>query len=70
MTTTDTRYVGDLGIEWCVKHHGVINEDSVHGDCDMLDTKYPRPEDLDADGEFLPCVPRTLVYVAEPGDAS
>jgi hypothetical protein len=66
MNTTDTRYIGDLGIEWCVKHHGVINEDSVNGVCDMAD---PRDGDqVDEEGELLPCVPRTLVYIAEPGD--
>jgi hypothetical protein len=59
-------YVGGLGITWCVKHHGVINEDETH--CDMLDRQYPDDDDLDDEGEFLPCDTRELVYVATEAD--
>ena len=58
------RYVGDLGISWCVRHCGVVNEDS--GRCDMFDSRDP-DEPLDEDGEPLPCDTRDLAYIATDG---
>jgi len=60
------RYVGDLGITWCVRHYGVINEDSDR--CDMIDDLYPRDDEVDEDGELLPCDRRELVYIATEDD--
>jgi hypothetical protein len=53
-------YVGELGVEWCVRHHGVVNEDTER--CDMFDPRDP-DEPCDDDGEPLPCDTRPLVYI-------
>ena len=59
------RYVGDLGISWCVRHHGVVNEGSDR--CDMFDPRDP-DEPLDENGEPLPCDTRDLAYIATDGE--
>ena len=58
-------YVGDLGISWCVRHCGVVNEDS--DSCDMAPTgsRYDDPDELDEDGEPLPCDTRPLAYLKD-----
>ena len=53
------QYVEDLGVDWCVLHHGVRNEDSDR--CDVFD--WDDSDDmLDEDGEYLPCDLRPLAY--------
>ncbi len=45
------------GVQWCSLHHGVRNEDS--DTCDAADWLN---EDVDEDGEPLPCVLHDLCY--------
>ena len=53
------QYVDGLGVDWCVLHHGVRNEDSDR--CDAFD--WADGDDmLDEDGEYLPCDLRPLAY--------
>lgn len=53
------QYVEELGVDWCVLHHGVRNEDWDR--CDAFD--WADGDDmLDEDGEYLPCDLRPLAY--------
>lgn len=53
------RYVDDLGVDWCVLHNGVRNEDSDR--CDAFDWS-DEDDMIDENGEYLPCDLRPLVY--------
>lgn len=54
-------YVGNLGVEWCVLHCGIINEDTDICDFAYKD-RYGREQ---SDGDELPCEGRPLFYLDE-----
>jgi hypothetical protein len=53
------RFVGGLGVQWCVLHSGIV-EEAEGGRCDMFNKYQMHP--LDDDGEPIPCDTRNLVY--------
>lgn len=57
------QYIDGLGVDWCVLHHGVRNEDSNHCDAFNWDDGDHM---LDEDGEYLPCDFRPLAYREAP----